>query len=78
MGEDIPLSHPLLPLPPVARVMGKTCRYIWLQPPGQNDPDEFFCLFVLLCLFALRPRCLVVLYQLKACNVIRTLINEGL
>jgi hypothetical protein len=31
----------------VPKVMGKTFRYIQLQPPGQSDHDQFFCLFIL-------------------------------
>jgi hypothetical protein len=50
MGEGSPLSQALLPLPPVAKAMGKTFRYIWLQSPGWHNPDQFFaCLSCLPC-----------------------------
>jgi hypothetical protein len=42
-------------LPPMANAMGKTFMYIWLQPHHQSDPDQFYCLFVLLCLLPCDP-----------------------
>jgi hypothetical protein len=47
--------------------MGKTFKYIQLQPPHQSDPDQ------LCCCFALRHKYLVFLYQLKAFNLKPTL-----
>jgi hypothetical protein len=49
MGEGLPLSPALPPLPPVAKVIGKTFMFIWLQPPCQSDPDQFFLFVHLLC-----------------------------
>jgi hypothetical protein len=74
-------GHPSLPcsptLPPVAKVLGKTFRYIQLQPP-EWPLINFFCLFVLFCLFALWSRYLVFLYHLKTCTLKNSSINEGL
>jgi hypothetical protein len=53
MGEGVPLSHALPPLPLVVKVMGKTFRYVQLQPPHFSALDQFFYLFILICLFAL-------------------------
>jgi hypothetical protein len=52
MGEGVPLSSALPPVPPVCKVVGKTFRYIWLQSPSWRDPDQFFffCLSYFACL----------------------------
>jgi hypothetical protein len=49
MGEGIPLSHALLPLPPVAKVMGKTFRYV--HPTGVTQINFLsVCFALLVCL----------------------------
>jgi hypothetical protein len=53
VGQGIPLSCALLPLLPVAKVMGKTFMYTQLQLPSQSGPDQFFlpvCLILPVCL----------------------------
>jgi hypothetical protein len=53
-------------------------RYLGTTGCSWSDPDQFFfCRFVLFCLFALWPRYLVLLYQLKACNLKITLPVRG-
>jgi hypothetical protein len=44
MGEGVPLSHALPPLPPVAKIMGKTFRYIrYSHPAGMILIISFPC-----------------------------------
>jgi hypothetical protein len=69
MGKGVLLSHALPPLQLVTKIIGKTFRYTWIQLPSCHDPNQFFWLFVLFCLFALCPRYLVLRYWLKACNL---------
>jgi hypothetical protein len=53
MGEGVPLSYALLPLPPVAKVVGKHLGMSGCSHPAGVTLINFFSLFVLLCLFAL-------------------------
>jgi hypothetical protein len=41
MGEDVPLSNALPPLPPAAKVVGKTFRYSGLSHSTRMIPDQF-------------------------------------
>jgi hypothetical protein len=71
VGEGISLSLLLFPLPLVAKVM-KDFQVFWVQPPPQMTFDQSLIYFDL-------PICpvtqvgLVLLYQLKGCNLKITL-----